>query len=67
MKWNPRCSDILRCMAGHYRDSEIAARIQGETGMRFTAETIGDYRRCAGLPRYRRNDWSGPLRRAKAA
>ena len=61
-RWNARCSEILRRMAGHYHDHEIAASIEAETGQRFIPRTVAEYRRTADLPPCRRNDWTGPLK-----
>jgi len=60
--WDARCSEILRRMAGHYQDHEIAAWIAAETGKRFMPRTVAEYRRVAGLPPCRRNDWTAALR-----
>jgi hypothetical protein len=61
-RWDTRCSEIVRRMAGHYRDYEIAVSIEAETGKRFMPRTVAGYRRIAGLERCWRNDWTGPLK-----
>lgn len=66
-RWDERCAQILRRMAGHYHDDQIAAQIEAETGMRFTAKRIQRYRLAAGLDACRRNYWTAPLSRAQAA
>jgi hypothetical protein len=61
--WDARCSEILRLMAGHYHDHEIAASIEAETGKRFIPRTVAEYRRVAGLAPCRRNDWTAALKK----
>ena len=61
-RWDARCSEIVRRMAGHYHDHEIAASIEAETGKRFMARTVAEYRRLAGLAPCRRNDWTRRLK-----
>ena len=60
--WDARCSEILRRMAGHCHDHEIAASIEAETGKQVTSRTVADYRRAGDLLPCRRNDWSAPLK-----
>jgi hypothetical protein len=57
-RWDTRCSEIVRRMAGDYHDHEIAASIEAETGKRFIPRTVAEYRRVAGLAPCRRNDWT---------
>jgi hypothetical protein len=61
-RWDARCSEIVRRMAGHYHDDEIAAAIEAETGKRFRRRTVREYRREAGLAPCRRNDWTRRLK-----
>ena len=61
-RWDERCSEIVRRMAGHYHDDEIAAAIEAETGKRFRRRTVAEYRRRAVLAPCLRNDW---MRRLK--
>lgn len=61
-RWDARCSEILRRMAGRHHDREISASIEAETGQRFDARTVAEYRRAGDLPPCRRNDWTVPLR-----
>jgi hypothetical protein len=56
-RWDGRCSEIVRRMASHYHDREIAAAIEAQTGERFRRRTVAEFRRLAGLPPCRRNDW----------
>lgn len=60
-RWDARCGEIVRRMAGHYHDHEIVAAIEAETGQRFRPRTVAEYRRCADLPPCRRNDWTVAL------
>jgi hypothetical protein len=60
--WDARCSEILRRMASHYHDREIAASIEAETGKRFMRRTVAEFRRLAGLAPCRRNDWTRRLK-----
>ena len=46
-RWDARCSEIVRRMAGHYHDHEIAASIEAETGKRFRRRTVAEFRRLA--------------------
>ena len=55
-RWDARCSEIVRRMAGYYHDREIAAAIEAETGERFMPRTVAEYRRRAVLAPCRRND-----------
>jgi hypothetical protein len=66
-RWDARCSEILRRMAGHCYDHEIAASIEAETGKRFTRRTVAEYRRVADLPACRRNDWTAALKLRREA
>jgi hypothetical protein len=61
-RWDERCSEILRRMAGRYPDRQICASIEAETGRRFEPRTVAEYRRAGDLPPCRRNDWTVPLR-----
>lgn len=61
-RWDERCSEILRRMAGHYHDDEIAALIEAETGNRFRPRTVAEYRRASDLAPCRRNDWTAALK-----
>ena len=61
-RWDARCSEILRRMAGHYHDDEISASIEAETGKLFMPRTVAEYRRVAGLAPCRRNDWTAVLK-----
>jgi hypothetical protein len=61
-RWDARCSEIVRRMAGHYHDREIAAAIEAETGERFMPRTVAAYRRRACLPPCLRNDWTRRLK-----
>lgn len=56
-RWDERCSEIVRRMAGRHHDREIAASIEADTGKRFRRRTVAAYRRLAGLAPCRRNDW----------
>ena len=62
-RWDERCSEIVRRMAGHFHDHEIAASIEAETGKRFKRRTVAEYRRVADLAPCRRNDWTPALRK----
>lgn len=53
LRWDARCSEILQRMAGRYHDREICASIAAETGKRFSAWTVAEYRRAGGLPAQR--------------
>ena len=53
-RWDERCSEIVRRMAGHYHDHEIAVAIEAETGERFRQRTVAEFRRLAGLAPCRR-------------
>jgi hypothetical protein len=64
-RWDERCSAILRRMAGRHHDREICASIATETGKRFSAWTVAEYRRAGGLPACRRNDWSRHVKVAR--
>ena len=61
-RWDERCSEIVRRMAGHYHDHEIAVAIEAETGERFRRRTVAEFRRLAGLAPCRRNDWRRRLK-----
>ena len=61
-RWDARCSEIVRRMAGYYHDREIAAAIEAETGERFMPRTVAEYRRRAVLAPCRRNDWARRLK-----
>jgi hypothetical protein len=61
-RWDARCSEIVRRMAGHYHDDEIVASIEAETGKRFRRRTVAEYRRAGDLPPCRRNDWTAALK-----
>jgi hypothetical protein len=61
-RWDARCSEILRRMAGHYHDHEIVASIEVETGKRFGRRTVAEYRRAGDLPPCRRNNWTAALK-----
>jgi hypothetical protein len=61
-RWDERCSDILRRMAGQHHDHEICTSIAAATGKRFTPRTVAEYRRASDLPPCRRNDWTAPLK-----
>jgi hypothetical protein len=61
-RWDERCSEIVRRMAGHYHDHEIVASIEAETGKRFMPRTVAEYRRVASLAPCRRNDWTAALK-----
>jgi hypothetical protein len=61
-RWDERCGEILRRMAGRHHDHEICASIEAETGQRFEPRTVAEYRRAGDLPPCRRNDWTVPLR-----
>ena len=61
-RWDERCSEIVRRMAGHHHDDEIAAAIEAETGKRFRRRTVQEYRRGAGLAPCRRNNWARRLK-----
>ena len=50
-RWDERCSEIVRRMAGHYHDHEIAVAIEAETGHRFRRRTVAEFRRLAGWSR----------------
>jgi hypothetical protein len=65
-RWDARCGEILRRMAGDYHDQEIAASIEAETGKRFMPRTVAEYRRAGDLPPCRRNDWTAPLKMWRA-
>lgn len=58
--WTPLCALILRDMSGRHHDQAIADELERRTGMRFDAETVARYRRCAGWPPCYRNDWTPP-------
>jgi hypothetical protein len=60
-RWDERCSEIVRRMAGQHHDDEIAAAIEAETGKRFRRRTVQEYRRRAVLAPCRRNDWTRRL------
>ena len=60
-RWDALCSQILARMAWQYRDSEIAAWIEHETGKRFSERTVRRNRELAGIPCCRRDR---PLKRA---
>lgn len=61
-RWDERCSEIVRRMAGRHHDHEISASIEAETGKRFRRRTVAEYRRVAGLAPCRRNDWTAALK-----
>jgi hypothetical protein len=61
-RWDERCSEIVRRMAGHYHDEEIASSIEAETGERFRRRTVAEFRRLAGLAPCWRNDWRRRLK-----
>ena len=60
-RWDARCSEIVRRMAGHYHDHEIAASIEAETGKRFRPRTVAEYRRAGDFAPCHRNDWTDAL------
>jgi hypothetical protein len=51
-RWDERCSQIMRQMAGHYHDHEIAAWIEAQTGKHFKPRGggISACRRSAAVP-----------------
>ncbi len=61
-RWDEHCSEIVRRLAGHHHDDEIAAAIEAETGKRFRRRTVAEYRRRAVLAPCRRNDWTRRLK-----
>lgn len=61
-RWDERCSEILRRMAGRHHDREICTTIAAETGKRFMPRTVAEYRRIGDLPPCRRNDWTAVLK-----
>lgn len=62
--WDDRCTEIL-LGAERRSNGEIAALIEAETGLRFSASVVCRRRRLAGLDRFRGNNWTAPLRRWK--
>ena len=50
-RWTERCAEILRRNAQHYTNAEIAALIEAETGLRFTAFAVSRRRSAMGLDR----------------
>ena len=64
--WDDRCTRILeQASDGRRSNAEIAARIEAETGMRFSASVITRHRRAMGFARPRHNEWTSALRRWK--
>ncbi len=63
--WNERCGEILRRGAQHCTNSEIAARIEAATGLRFSVPFVSRRRAALGLDRPLRNDWSAPINRRR--
>ena len=61
-RWDERCSEIVRRMAGRSHEHEIAASIEAETGKRFMPRSVAEYRLVADLAPCRRNDWTATLR-----
>ena len=61
-RWDERCGEILRRMAGRHHDRDICAAIAAETGKRFRPRTVAGYRRAGDLPPCRRNDWTVALK-----
>jgi hypothetical protein len=61
-RWDERCSEILRRMAGRHHDRDISAAIAAETGKCFRPRTVAGYRRAGDLPPCRRNDWTAALK-----
>ena len=61
-RWDERCSEILRRMAGQHHDHEICTSIAAETGKQFMPRTVAGYRRAGDLPPCRRNDWTAALK-----
>jgi hypothetical protein len=63
--WNERCSEILRRNAQHYTNSEIAALIEVETGLRFSVFSVSRRRAALGLDHSQRKDWPAPTTRQR--
>jgi len=63
LSWTKRCSEILNRNAARFTNVEIAALIEAETGLRFSAWAVSRRRAERDLPSPRRNTWSAPVRR----
>ena len=62
--WDERCAEILRRNAVQYTNTEIIALIETTTGKRFSMSVVSRKRAALGIDLPRRNQWSGPLRKA---
>lgn len=63
MKWTPRCTQVLVANATECTNAELVERIEAETGLRFSLDTVNTRRSLLGLGSPGRNQWTSPLRR----
>ncbi len=63
MTWTPRCTHILVANATECTNAELVELIEGETGLRFSLDTVNTRRALLGLDPPGRNHWTSPLRR----
>ncbi len=62
--WDECCAEILRRNAVQYTNTEIIALIEAATGKRFSMSVVSRKRAALGIDSPRRNQWTGPLRKA---
>jgi len=61
--WTKRCSEILSRNAARFTNVEVAALIEAETGLRFSAYAVSRQRAARDLPSPPRNNWTAPIAR----
>jgi hypothetical protein len=62
-RWDHRCTEIVTHHAAGLGNTELAALIEAETGLRFQPKTVSEHRAALGIRAPQPNAWTAALRR----